>query len=112
MPQKVSDVLQVRAFCQQVGGAGMAETLGSVMLRLNSQRDHSPSNEARDCVGAHRTKWLAPSHKHFGALALRPRIIDITTNRFPDLWLYWKLLQAAPLRAAHGKAVPLPINIR
>src|SRR5579883_415837 len=112
MPQKVGDVLQVSALCQQVGRAGVPEALRPVMLRLNSQPDHAPGNEARDGAAAHRTEWLAPGYEHFRALAVRPRAVDVPPNRCSDLWLDGKLLQPAPLRTAHGKTVPLPVNVR
>jgi hypothetical protein len=76
-----------------------AETFHSVIHNLESRT-----------VG-HGSVRLMQRHKQVGKRTLRSRLVDVSSNRFANVPLKWKLLDATTLSTLDRKSIVLPVEI-
>src|ERR1700682_3338843 len=96
---------------QQLCCAGMTEGVDAIISgqdpkSFQSIRDDHPQNR---CI--HRAVWRFNRNKQVSVLALWPHFLEVTYYLVSDLYLNWKVLDAAILRPAYGQNLIVPIKV-
>src|ERR1700737_3877567 len=96
---------------QQLCSAGVTEGVDAIISgqdpkSLQSIRDDHPQNRF-----IHRGVWRFNRNKQVSVLALWPHFLEVTYDLVSDLYLNWKVLDAAILRPAYGHNLIVPIKV-
>src|SRR5262245_58742514 len=111
MTEVVADLLGRQAPLQKVPGAGVAQDVRAAVWGQNTEAAHAGSDHGVKGLRGHRSERSEDLEEHFAKGASWPYLSEIAEDGVADHGYQRIDLRTPLLRAAHGEAIVLPVDV-